>query len=143
MRCHFLHRLIAVICVLTTSFYGVGGGLLVECKESNGTSHLEFVGCGRDEAGQCVKPCGPQQSNDSESDTQNPCEDKPVKKDVGTSTVKSAPSSIVYDLPLVTLANVVFPNDALPLNVPARWIDVRAAAPPPEMASIRTIVMLV
>jgi hypothetical protein len=27
--------------------------------------------------------------------------------------------------------------------VVVRWIDVRAAAPPPAMASIRTIVMLV
>lgn len=139
----FLHRLIAVICVLTTGFHSVAGGLMVECRESNGVSHLEWGGCDRDESGRCVKPCGPQQSSDPESGTPNPCEDKPVKTDVGTATLRSAPSSITFDLPLPTFAVITFPIDPLPLNMLVRWIEVRAAAPPPAMASIRTIVMLV
>jgi hypothetical protein len=143
MSRHFLHRLIAVICVLTIGFHAVAGGLLVECRESGGTSHLEFGGCGRDESGRYVKPCGPQQTDAPESGTPNPCEDKPLKTDVGTATVRSAPSSITFDMPLPTFAVVTFPIDPLPLNVLVRWIDVRAAAPPPAMASIRTIVMLV
>lgn len=143
MNRHFLHRLIAVICVLATGFHAVAGGLMVECRESSGTSHLEFGGCGRDESGRCVKPCGPQQPSDPESGTPNPCEDRPVKTDVGTATVRSAPSSITFDLPLPTFAVITFPIDPLPLNVLLRWVEVRAAAPPPAMACIRTIVMLV
>ncbi len=143
MRRHFLHRLIAFICVLTTGFHAVAGGLVVQCQESNGTSHLEWGDCDRDDAGRCIKPCGPQPPDDPESGTSNPCEDKPVKTDAGTATVRSAPSSITFDLPLPSFALLTFPIDPLPLNVLVRWIDVRAAAPPPAMASIRTIVMLV
>lgn len=143
MRRHLLHRLIAVICVLTTGFHAVAGGVLVQCEEANGTSHLEWGGCGKDEAGRCVKPCGPQQSADPESGPQDPCQDKPVKTDVGTTTPRSAPSSITVDLPLPTFAVLPFPIHPQPLNVLMRWIDVRAAAPPPAMASIRTIVLLV
>ncbi len=143
MHRRFLHRLIAVICVLTIGFHAVAGGLMVECRESNGVSHLEWGGCGRDVSGRCIKPCGSQQSSDPESGTPDPCEDKPVKTDVGAATVRSAPSSITFDLPLPTFAVITFPIDPLPLNMLVRWIDVRAAAPPPAMASIRTIVMLV
>lgn len=139
----FLHRLIAVLCVLTTGFHAAAGGLMVECRESNGTSHLEWGGCDRDEAGRCAKPCTPQQPDDPESGTPNPCEDKPVKTDAGTATVRSAPSSITFDLPLPSFALLTFPIDPLPRNMLVRWIDVRAAAPPPAIASIRTIVMLV
>lgn len=143
MSRNLLHRLIAVICVLTTGFHAVAGGLLVECRESNGTSHLEFGGCGQDESGQCAKACGPQQPDDPESGTPSQCEDKPVNTGVGTATVRSAHSSVTFDLPLPTFAVITFPIVPLPLNVLVRWIEVRAAAPPPEMASIRTIVMLV
>lgn len=143
MRHHFLHRLSAVICLLTTVFHAVAGGLMVECRESNGTSHLEWGGCDRDESGRCVTPCGPQQLNDPESGTPNTCEDRPVKAEVLTTTVRSAPSSITFDLPLPTFAVITFPIDPLPLNMLVLWIEVRAAAPPPAMASIRTIVMLV
>lgn len=145
MNRHLLHRLIAVICVLTTGFNTVAGGLMVECRESDGTSHMEWGGCDRDETGRCAKPCGPQQPNDPESGTpnpcQDPCEDRPVKTDVGTATVRSAHSSVTVDLP--TFEVILFPVDPMLLNVPVRWIEVRAAAPPPEMACIRTIVMLV
>lgn len=143
MTRHFLNRLIAVICVLTTGFHAVAGGFVVQCKEANGTSHLEWGGCGRDETGRCVKPCGPQQPDDPESGTPSPCEDKPVKTDVGTATLRSTHSSVTFDLPLPTFAVITFPIDPLPLNMLLQWIDVRAAAPPPAMASIRTIVMLV
>lgn len=143
MRRQFLHRLIAVICVLACGFHAVAGGFMVECRESNGTSHLEWGGCGRDETGRCVKPCGPQQSDEPESGTPNPCEDKPVKSDVVTATVRSATSSITFNLPLPTFSIISFPIDPLPLNMPVRWIEVRAATPPPAMASIRTIVLLV
>lgn len=143
MTRQFLNRLIAVICVLTTGFHAVASGFMVECRESNGTSHLEWGGCGRDETGRCAKPCGPQQPDDPESGTPNPCEDKPVKTDVGTATVRSAHSSVTVDLPLPTFAVIAFPIDPLPLNMLLRWIEVRAAAPPPEMACIRTIVMMV
>jgi hypothetical protein len=57
-------------------------------------------------------------------------------------TVRSAHSSVTFDLPLPTFAIITFSIDPLPLNELVRWIEVRAAAPPPEMASIRTIVML-
>lgn len=143
MRRHFFHRLIAVICVLTTGFHALGGTLVVECRGSNGTSHLEFGGCGRDESGRCLTPCGPRQTNDSESRTPNPCEDKPVETDVKTATIRSAATSISFHLPLPILVVITFPVDLLPLDRLVRWIEVRAAAPPPELASIRTIVMLV
>ncbi len=143
MSRHFLHRLIAVICVLTTGFHAAAGSLFVNCEEPDGTSHLEWGGCARDETGRCAKPCGPQQPDDPESGTPNPCEDKPVKTDVETATVRSAHSSVTVDLPLPTVAVIAFPIDPLPLNMLLRWIEVRAAAPPPEMACIRTIVMLV
>ena len=116
---------------------------MVECREPNGTSHLEWGGCDRDETGRCVAPCGPQLPDDPASGSPSPCEDKPVKTDVGTATVRSAHSAVTFDLPLPTFAVITFPIDPLPLNVLMRWIDVRAAAPPPAMASIRTIVLLV
>ena len=143
MRRHFLHRLIAVICVLTTGLHAVAGGLVVQCQESDGTSHLEWGGCGRDDAGRCIKPCGPQPPEDPESGTSNPCEDRPVKTDVDTATVRSAASSVTFELPLPTFAVITFPIDPLPPNILVRWMEFRAAAPPPAMASIRTIVMLV
>ncbi len=143
MSRNLLHRLIAVICVLTTGFHAVASGFLVECRESNGTSHLEFGGCDQDESGRCAQACGPQQPDDPESGIPSPCEDKPVKAGVGTATIRSVHSSVTVDLPLPTFAVVTSPIDPLPPNVLVRWIEVRAAAPPPEMASIRTIVMLV
>jgi hypothetical protein len=143
MNRNLLHRLIAVICVLTTGFHAVVGGHLVECRESNGTSHLEFGGCSQDESGRCAQACGPQQPDDPESGSSGPCEDRPVKTDVGTATVRSAHSSVNFDLPLQTFAVIPFPVDPLPLHVLMRWIEVLAAATSPEMASIRTIVMLV
>jgi len=51
--------------------------------------------------------------------------------------------SIAFDLPLPTFAIIVFPVDSPALIMLLRRIEVRAAAPPPAMASIRTIVMLV
>ncbi|MBX3381503.1 MAG: hypothetical protein KF805_15515 [Phycisphaeraceae bacterium] len=137
------HRLIAVICLLTTGFHALAGGLVVECRESNGVSHLEWGGCGRDESDRCVRPCGPQRSDDFESGTPSPCEDKPVKSNVVTATVRSAPSSITVDLPLPIFAVIAFLFDRPPLNMLVRWIDVRAAAPPPALMFLRTIVMLV
>lgn len=138
------HFLVTLMCVLSIAFQAVAGGLLVQCNEADGSSHLEWGGCGRDENGRCAKPCGPQSPDDSESQTQqNPCEDKPVTTDVVSSTVRSATSSITVDLPLPVFAVVAFPNTPLPLNIPVQRIEVRATAPPPSIASIRTIVMLV
>ena len=138
----FLHRLIAVLCLLTTSFHAVAGGFAVQCRESDGTTHLEWGGCGIGEAGRCGKPCGPLQPSESESQNSSPCEDTPVKVDVGTATSRSACSPITVDLPLPVFAIIAFPIEPLSLNMLMRRVEVRAAAPPPAMASIRTIVML-
>ena len=138
-----LHRLIALICLLTTGFNAAAGGILMQCRESDGASHLEWGGCERDAAGRCVTPCGPRQPGDPESSDPHPCEDRPVSTDVGTATVRSAHSSITVDLPILTFAIITFPIDPLPLNMLERRVTLWAAAPPPAMASIRTIVMLV
>lgn len=129
--------------MLITGFQAVAGGLLVECRESNGTSHLEFGGCGKDEAGRCAKPSGPLQPGEPEPGDPDPCEDRPVKSDMGLTTPTAAPSPTAFGLPLSTFAIITFSTGPPPQIVLARWRELRAAAPPPAIASIRTIVMLV
>jgi len=55
IRRHLLHRLVALICLLSTGFHAVAGGFVVECKESDGNSHPEFGGCREDETSRCMK----------------------------------------------------------------------------------------
>lgn len=143
MTRQFVHRLIAVICMLTTGFHAVAGGLAVQCREPDGSTHLEWGGCAPDETGRCGNPCGPQQPDDPESENPSPCEDTPVKMDTGMATARSTSSPITVDFPVPVFAIIAFPIEPLPLNMLMRRVEVRAAAPPPAMASIRTIVMLV
>jgi len=140
MTRQFLHRLIAVICMLTTGFHAVAGGL-VQCRDSDGTTHLEWGGCAPDEPSQCANPCG--QPNDPESENPSPCEDTPVKMDTGLATARSTSSPITVDFPVPVFAVVAFPIEPPQLNMLMPRVEVRAAAPPPAMAFIRTIVMLV
>lgn len=137
------HRLIAIIFAMATAFNAVFGGGLVHCDDANGKSHLEWGGCDQEPAGLCTKSCGPVHPDDSHSSTPAPCDDKPVQAEVGTVSARSASSSITLDLPPPTLAVISFPTEPLSLDVSGLWIDVRAAAPPPAIVSIKTIVMLV
>jgi len=143
MNRHLLHRVIAVICMLATGFQTVAGGLLVHCKEANGTSHLEWGGCGRDEMGRCAKPCSPEHSDDPESSTTNPCQDEPVKSSLGASPVRAAAWTITAELPQPELAAVFFPADRPSQGLSVRCAGTRATAAPPDIACIRSIVMLV
>lgn len=143
MKRPFFHRVIAVICLIVTGFHAAVGALVVQCEEANGTSHLEWGGCGKDETGRCVKPCSGEEPADRESDPANSCHDKPVKPDVGAARAGAAASVIAIDLPLPVFAILALSVDPLPANVLVRRVDARALAPPPEMACIRSIVMLV
>jgi hypothetical protein len=133
----------AVICLLTTGFHALAGGFVVECKDSDGTSHLEWGGCGGDEPSHCMKPCGPGQPVNPESEPSEPCDDTPIKSDECTATRRSGYSFTTIDLVLPTFAVSSCSIDLPPLKVLVRRIEFRAAAPPPAIACIRTIVMLV
>ncbi len=138
MRNHFLRHFLTVLCLVAFGFQAVAGNLLVKCKDAGGGTHLEWGGCDPDDLGGCTKPCDQEDSEEEPA----PCEDTPVKAEVGTATARSSSVSALFNLELPTfvaesVVSVPFPSIAKSMR-----IEVRAAAPP-AAASLRTIVMLV
>lgn len=141
MRNLFLRNLVTVLCLVAFGVQAMAGGLLVECREASGTSHLEWGGCGKDDTGRCFAPCEPQESSD-DSSAPRPCEDTPIQSHVGAAVARSSSDSITFELPLPVFTIESFAFTSLPLIIKTRRIEVRAA-PPPSVACLRTIVILI
>lgn len=137
------HRLVALLCVLVTGFSGVARGYLVECRGPDGVRHLEWGGCSDDSAACCVSPCVAGQTDDAGSPGPAPCEDRPVNGEVGTATTRAVVAELALDMPLPGSGVLTILTDATPRHVLVARPVVRLAAPPPAMALIRTIVLLV
>ena len=144
MRSGPVQRLISVLCLAAFSFQAAVGMDLVHCKDSGDGARLEW-GCRRDDAGRCGQPRDGQDTTDEDRGScpvPGPCEDEPVSRELTGASAGLVRQSVKIDVPPT-------PTEAKPFSIgrPSTFmngrIEGRAAAPPPAMMHIRTVVIVV
>ena len=123
--------------------FGLNSAILargvVRCEDSQGSSRLEW-GCQKNGDGHCQRKTDAHPEHDQRS---GPCEDTPVNSSL-TAADRAAPGSPHVVLPNLLIADVELVEAHFELVVRQGSIcQARIAAPPPGLATIRTIVFLV
>ncbi|MEK6703575.1 MAG: hypothetical protein AABZ53_15040 [Planctomycetota bacterium] len=142
MRRPLIIKLIAILCLLSFGMKVMAGAHLVHCTDGSGVSHLEWGGCERDAVGRCEGSCESAGHEGEDDATPEPCKDTLVRNELGAAA-RSASLLTLVGLP--PWEWVILPGSSEPpaLGMLMREVERRAAAPPPALASIRSIVMLV
>lgn len=118
------------------------GAHFIRCADATGSIHLEWGGCAPGTEGHCSRSCDDNAPGDDRHPPV-PCDDTPVFKGVTVATSRSFTLTPAADAPMPVWA---VPSETLQQPgfafAPLR-VERRSAAPPPAMASIRTIVLVV
>lgn len=135
-------RFCPIVCLVAFCFQAIAGIGLIRCTDPSGSTRLEW-GCDRNEAGLCVNSSEDAPHEQHESPKPRPCEDTRVQSEISAAIERSTaqPHSLSADGACFILSPA--PIDPLPKVLTTRRVEPRAAAPPPWLTFVQTIILLV